>query len=111
MAILAPFKNAFDAILSCALPSHSCHNLTFNTTVDLVKIDAPMYPLSKLEDKVLGAWLDNMLAKGWIVKKASLISSLMVFAKKSDGSHWLCVDYTLLTMSLSQTATPSPWKP
>ncbi|KAJ9066914.1 hypothetical protein DSO57_1004994 [Entomophthora muscae] len=52
-AILAPFKDAFDATLSCALPPHSCHNLTFKTTVDLVKIDAPMYPLSKLEDKVL----------------------------------------------------------
>ncbi|KAJ9062113.1 hypothetical protein DSO57_1014184 [Entomophthora muscae] len=74
-AILAPFKDAFDAILYCALPPHSCNNLTFKTTVDLVKIDALMYPLSKLEDKVLGAWLDNMLAKGWIVKKASLVSS------------------------------------
>ncbi|KAJ9067580.1 hypothetical protein DSO57_1037633 [Entomophthora muscae] len=63
LAILAPFKDAFDAILSCALPLHSCHNLTFKTTVDLVKIDAPMYPLSKLEDKALGVWLDNMLEK------------------------------------------------
>ncbi|KAJ9076384.1 hypothetical protein DSO57_1026764 [Entomophthora muscae] len=62
-AILAPFKDAFDATLSCTLPPHSCHNLTFKTTVDLVKIDAPMYSLSKLEDKALGAWLDNMLAK------------------------------------------------
>ncbi|KAJ9089356.1 hypothetical protein DSO57_1013729 [Entomophthora muscae] len=83
-AILAPFKDAFDATLSCALPPHSCHNLTFKTTVDLVKIDAPMYPLSELEDKVLGAWLDDMLAKGWIVKKASSVSSLVVFAKKLD---------------------------
>ncbi|KAJ9071709.1 hypothetical protein DSO57_1034282 [Entomophthora muscae] len=54
-AILAPFKYAFDSILFCALTPHSCHNLTFKTTVDLIKIDAPMYPLSKLEDKVLGA--------------------------------------------------------
>ncbi|KAJ9066246.1 hypothetical protein DSO57_1011573 [Entomophthora muscae] len=50
-AILAPFKDAFDASLSCALPPHSHHNLTFKTTVDLVKIDAPMYPLRKLEEK------------------------------------------------------------
>ncbi|KAJ9049937.1 hypothetical protein DSO57_1019270 [Entomophthora muscae] len=52
LSILAPFKDAFDATLSCALPPHSCHNLTFKTTVDLMKIDAPMYPLSKLEDKL-----------------------------------------------------------
>ncbi|KAJ9086660.1 retrotransposon-like protein 1 [Entomophthora muscae] len=45
-AILAPFKDTFDATLSYALPLHSCHNLTFKTTVDLVKIDTPMYPLS-----------------------------------------------------------------
>ncbi|KAJ9087233.1 hypothetical protein DSO57_1035173 [Entomophthora muscae] len=85
-AILAPFKDAFDATLSCVLPLHSSHNLTFKTTVDLVKIDAPMYPLSELEDKALGAWLDDMLAKGWIVKKASLVSSPVVFAKKLDVS-------------------------
>ncbi|KAJ9082768.1 hypothetical protein DSO57_1001834 [Entomophthora muscae] len=54
LAILAPFKDAFDATLSCALPPHSCHNLTFKTTVDLGKIDTPMYPLSELEDKALG---------------------------------------------------------
>ncbi|KAJ9071162.1 hypothetical protein DSO57_1000167 [Entomophthora muscae] len=54
-AILAPFKDAFDADLSCVLPPHSCHNLIFKTTVNLVKIDAPMYPLSKLENKALGA--------------------------------------------------------
>ncbi|KAJ9061087.1 hypothetical protein DSO57_1024093 [Entomophthora muscae] len=51
--------------LPCQMPSpHSRHDLTFKLTVDLVKIDAPMYPLSELEDKALGAWLDNMLAKG-----------------------------------------------
>ncbi|KAJ9070846.1 hypothetical protein DSO57_1003309 [Entomophthora muscae] len=63
LVILAPFKDAFEATLSCALPPHSCHNLTFKTMVDLIKIDALMYPLSELEDKVLGVWLDNMLAK------------------------------------------------
>ncbi|KAJ9049441.1 hypothetical protein DSO57_1024449 [Entomophthora muscae] len=84
-AILSPFKDAFEATLSCALPPHSCHNLTFKTTVDLVKIDAPMYPLSKLENKVLGAWLDNMLAKGWIVKKASLVSSLWFLLRNWMG--------------------------
>ncbi|KAJ9089972.1 hypothetical protein DSO57_1007538 [Entomophthora muscae] len=50
-AILAFFKDAFYTILSCVLPPHSCHNLTFKTTVDLVKIDAPMYPFSKLRTR------------------------------------------------------------
>ncbi|KAJ9066577.1 retrotransposon-like protein 1 [Entomophthora muscae] len=38
-AILALFEDAFDATLFCALPPHSCHNLTFKTMVDLTKID------------------------------------------------------------------------
>ncbi|KAJ9076701.1 hypothetical protein DSO57_1023762 [Entomophthora muscae] len=52
---LAPYKDAFDVTLSNALPPHTRHDLTFKLTVDLVKIDAPMYPLSELEDKALGA--------------------------------------------------------
>ncbi|KAJ9085637.1 hypothetical protein DSO57_1012009 [Entomophthora muscae] len=67
--------------LSCQTSSpHFRHDLTLKLTMDLINIDAPMYPLSELEDKALGVWLDNMLAKGWIVKKASLVSSLVAFA-------------------------------
>ncbi|KAJ9072831.1 hypothetical protein DSO57_1023019 [Entomophthora muscae] len=80
--MLVPYKDAFDVTLSNTFPPHTHHDLTFKLTVDLVKIDAPMYPLSELEDKALGAWLDNMLAKGWILKKASSVSSPVVFAKK-----------------------------
>ncbi|KAJ9055075.1 hypothetical protein DSO57_1007831 [Entomophthora muscae] len=56
-------------------PPHYHYDLTFKLTVDLIKIDTPMYPLSELKDKALSVWLNNMLAKGWIVKKASLVSS------------------------------------
>ncbi|KAJ9048106.1 hypothetical protein DSO57_1038389 [Entomophthora muscae] len=58
-AILAPFKDAFDATLSCVLPPHSHHNLTFKTTVDLVKIDAPMYPSAN--------WRIRLWARGWMI--------------------------------------------
>ncbi|KAJ9069303.1 hypothetical protein DSO57_1019866 [Entomophthora muscae] len=51
-AILAPFKDAFDATLSCALPPHSCYNLTFKTTVDLVKIDVLSKPQAQPASKV-----------------------------------------------------------
>ncbi|KAJ9064700.1 hypothetical protein DSO57_1027642 [Entomophthora muscae] len=53
--MLVPYKDAFDVTFSNALPLHTCHDLMFKLTVDLVKIDAPMYPLGKLEDKALGA--------------------------------------------------------
>ncbi|KAJ9066336.1 hypothetical protein DSO57_1010547 [Entomophthora muscae] len=54
LGMLVPFKDAFDVILSNVLLLHSCHNLTFKPTMNLVKIDAPMYPLSELKDKALG---------------------------------------------------------
>ncbi|KAJ9053212.1 hypothetical protein DSO57_1026436 [Entomophthora muscae] len=52
--ILAPYQDAFDLSLATALPQHTHHDVTFQTTVDLVKLDAPMYPLSEHEDKALG---------------------------------------------------------
>ncbi|KAJ9072590.1 hypothetical protein DSO57_1025970 [Entomophthora muscae] len=82
--ILAPYQDAFDLSLATALPQHIHHDVTFWTTVDLVKIDAPMYPFSEHEDKALGVWLDNMLVKGWIVKMPSSVSLPAVFVEKSD---------------------------
>ncbi|KAJ9070869.1 hypothetical protein DSO57_1002929 [Entomophthora muscae] len=108
--MLVPYKDAIDVTLLNALPPHTRHDLMFKLTVDLVKIDAPMYPLSKLEDKALGAWLDNMLAKGWIVKKAFLVSSLVVFANKSNRSLCPCVNYTLLNNVRFRFVTLSRWR-
>ncbi|KAJ9087116.1 hypothetical protein DSO57_1036510 [Entomophthora muscae] len=70
--ILAPYQDAFNLSLATALPQHMHHDVTFWIKVDLVKIDAPMYPLGEREDKALGVWLDNMLVKGWIVKSFHL---------------------------------------
>ncbi|KAJ9063460.1 hypothetical protein DSO57_1000050 [Entomophthora muscae] len=53
--ILAPYQDALNLSLATALPQHTHHDVTFCTTVDLVKIDAPMYPLSEREDKALGS--------------------------------------------------------
>ncbi|KAJ9083648.1 hypothetical protein DSO57_1032652 [Entomophthora muscae] len=53
--MLAPYKYTFDVILSNVLSPNSYHDLTLKLTVNLVKIDAPMYPLSELDDKAFGA--------------------------------------------------------
>ncbi|KAJ9068131.1 hypothetical protein DSO57_1031794 [Entomophthora muscae] len=62
--MLVPYKDTFDVILSNAFSPHSHHKLTLKLTVDLVKIDAPMYSLSELEDRELGTCLDDMLVRG-----------------------------------------------
>ena len=67
-----------------------------------------MYLLSKREDAALSAWLDDMLLKGWIVKKQSSVSSPVVFAEKSDGSLRPCVDYTLLNNITVPDCYPLP---
>ncbi|KAJ9065108.1 hypothetical protein DSO57_1023318 [Entomophthora muscae] len=81
--ILTPYQDAFDMSLATGLPQHTHHDLDFCTKVDLVKIDTYMYPLNEHNDKALGVWTNNMLVKGWIVKKPSSVSSLVVFAEKS----------------------------
>ncbi|KAJ9053629.1 hypothetical protein DSO57_1022535 [Entomophthora muscae] len=52
--ILVLYQDAFDLSLATVLPQHTHYDVTFWTTLDLVKIDAPMYPLSEREDKALG---------------------------------------------------------
>ncbi|KAJ9048701.1 hypothetical protein DSO57_1032384 [Entomophthora muscae] len=48
--ILVLFQDAFNLSLATSLPQHTYHDVTFWTTVDLVKIDALMYPLSECEE-------------------------------------------------------------
>ena len=104
-AILGPYRRAFDAKAATALPPHSKHDLSFKLTVDLIKIDCPLYPLTEQEDAVLAAWIDEMLAKKYIFKKFSSVSSPVVFASKSDGSLRPCVDYG----HLNNLTVPDPY--
>lgn len=90
------------------LPHHSANDLSFKLAVDLIKIDCPLYPLTKQEDAALGVWLEEMLAKKYIFKKFSSVSLPVVFASKFDGILRPCVDYGHLNSLTVPYSYPLP---
>jgi len=67
-----------------------------------------LYSLSKTEVQVLKEWLEENLSKGFIRALSSLATSLILFAKKGDGSLCLCVDYHGLNKGTIKNQYPLP---
>ena len=69
----------------------------YNHTIDLENDQAPphshIYPLSGTELGILREFLDNMLGKGFVRASSSPGGAPVLFAKKKDGTLWLCVDF------------------
>ncbi|KAJ9078398.1 hypothetical protein DSO57_1007112 [Entomophthora muscae] len=54
----------FDVARANRLPKHSQFDFSVCLTVDLLKINSPIYPLTLKEEEALDAWIDEMLSKG-----------------------------------------------
>ena len=52
--------------------------------------------------------LDELLEKGFIWGSTSPWATLVLFAKKADGSHRLCVDYRKLNQMTIKNKYPLP---
>ena len=69
----------------------------YDHTIDLENDQAPphshIYPLSGTELGILREFLDDMLGKGFICVSSSPGGTPVLFAKKKDGTLWLCVDF------------------
>lgn len=79
------------------LPEHK----PWDHTIELKKgapkaIHAQVFPMSQPEDEDLGRFLDDALAKGYIVLSKSLMVSPVFFVKKKDGKLRLVQDYRKL---------------
>ena len=57
---------------------------------------------------MLKEWLEENLSKGFIRALSSLATSLILFAKKGDGSLCLCVDYHGLNKGTIKNQYPLP---
>jgi len=53
----------------------------------------PIYKLSPMELEVVRKYITDNLKKGFIRHSQSPCGAPIVFAKKADGTLWLCVDY------------------
>ena len=79
-------SEVFDEKASKLLPRHTRFDFKFKTTVELVKIQSPIYTLTLKEKEALDVWLRDMLEKKFITPKFSCIASPLLFVEKSDGS-------------------------
>ena len=67
-----------------------------------------IYPLSPAEQKELDTFLKENLETGCIQPSKSLMSSLVFFIKKKDGSLWLVQDYQVLNAVTIKNKYPLP---
>lgn len=87
--ILAEYRRYTKVFLeeeSYRLPEHK----PWNHTIELKEgapeaIHAHVFPISQLEDEKLERFLNDALAKGYIILSKLLIVSPIFFAKKKDG--------------------------
>ncbi len=63
--------------------------------------------LKPLFSEVKG-YVQDLLAKGWIVKSKSPYAAPVVCIRKKDGKLWLCVDYHLLNKKTIPERHPLP---
>lgn len=64
--------------------------------------------MSQPKDKELGCFLDDMLAKGYIVPSKSLMVSPVFFVKKKNGKLHFMQDYRKLNTVTSKNRYPLP---
>jgi hypothetical protein len=76
------------------LPEHSeYYDLKINIELGKQAPWGPIYKLSEAELKVLGEYLDNMLASGKIRRSTRRASAPLLFVPKPNGTLRLCIDY------------------
>ena len=88
------FLDVFSRTNADVLPKHRPQ---YNHTIELIEGKAPtwgpLYSMSANELKVLKAYIEKMIDKGFIRASFSSAVSPMLFAKKLGGRLRFCVDY------------------
>ena len=80
--------------------------------IDLVPGAAPIakapYRLAPPEMQELSLQLQELLGKGFIRPSSSPWGAPILFVKKKDGSHWMCIDYRELNKLTVKNRYPLP---
>lgn len=88
------------------LPPKRPEDLEIKTDANARIPSRPLNHLSSDELKVLQEKLDELLKKGWIVPSKSPYGTVVLFAKKKDGSLRMCVDFRALNKITEKDVTP-----
>ena len=88
------FEDVFFKESAMVLPEHTEINMH---VIDLEESKqppyGPIYSLGPVELETLKTYIETNLANSFICLSKSPAGAPILFDKKVDGSHWLCVDY------------------
>lgn len=103
------YTKVFSEEESHRLPEHK----PWDHTIELKEgtseaIHACIFPMSQPEDKELGRFLDDALAKGYIVPSKLLMVSPVFFVKKKDRKLHFMQDYRKLNAVTIKNHYPLP---
>jgi len=102
------FKGVFLKQSANTLPEHRPYDLRIDLSPDSTAPFMSMFALSNAESMELGAYLDENLAKGFIVPSTSPAGAPILFVKKKDGTLRMCVDYRGLNKVTIKNRYPLP---
>lgn len=87
------FENLFNKEAANVLPEHKPYDHSIPLQEASMPPFGPIYSLSEIELKVLKEYITTNLKNGFITPSTSPAGAPILFQKKKDGSHRLCVDY------------------
>jgi hypothetical protein len=101
------FADVFDKVNADKLPEHDPQDHAIDTEGKMPPF-GPVYNLSVTELELLREYLDEFLAKGFIVPSSSPAGAPILFVKKPGGGLRLCVDYRGLNAITVKNRYPIP---
>jgi hypothetical protein len=104
-------KAAFSEVASNELPAHGACDMKIEFKEGQEPRNTGLRPLPLVELEELQRYLDENLGKGWIRRSKSPVSAPTVFARKKDGSIWVCIDYRNFNKVIVWNRYPLPFIP
>ena len=90
------FVNVLDKHGANVLPAHTHHDLAIETKHNKVLPFGSTYNHNRLELEVLREYINEMLAKRFIISFKSPLRASVLLTKKNDGGLHMCVDFQRL---------------
>jgi transposase InsO family protein len=102
------FADVFDEKEADVLPEHRKYDISIDLQEGSTPPFGPIYNLTQTEMAALKDYLEDSIAKGFIVPSKSSCGAPILFVKKKDGSLRLCVDYRGLNKITLKNRYPLP---
>ncbi len=102
------YLKTFDRTEAETLPPHRPYDCKLELEEDFKPKNAPVYPMSELELRVLKEYIDGLVKKGYIRPSDSRMASPLFFAKIGNGEIRPVVDYRYINQGTKKDKYPIP---